>query len=247
MTTILQSHIPYDISAVRLPGVSPMDGAEWLLRDDAFAGQMALRDRLIAERREDVIGLLPEGRDAAQELLALVLDRLVQDDGYDVGDDAVTRPDGVAVMIDREDPLGTAGRLVQEDLCLMQKAEGAAEHVLTGAALCFPAGWMLAEKLGRPLIRIHKPVIDYDDDLARRVQRLFDGVRVGRPMWRFNALRYADPALFQPRHEGVPKYGQPEDQRFIRSERQTILRLPGTDAVVFGIHTFVVADQKNGR
>ena len=131
----------------------------------------------------------------------------------------------------------------------MQKPEGAEEHVLTGATLCFPAGWMLAEKLGRPLMRIHKPVAAYDEGLARRVQRLFDCVRVGQPLWRFNALRYADPMLFQPRHEGVPKYGTGQEQRFTRSERQTILRLPRTGAVVFGIHTFVVrlADQKNGR
>ncbi len=249
MEPILQSHIPFDTSSARLPGTAPLAEAEWLMQDDAFSAQMALRDRLIATRRTDVIALEERGRVAAEELLSRLLDHLVRSPGYRVGTDGVTRPDGVEVRLLRDDPMATAGRLVQEDLCLMQKPEGAEEHILTGAALCFPAGWMLAEKLGRPLIRIHKPVTAYDDGLARRVQRLFDGVRVGQPLWRFNALRYVDPMLFQPRHEGVPKYGAEQEQRFIRSERQTILRLPRTGAVVFGIHTFVVrlADQKNGR
>lgn len=249
MTPILQSQIPYDTSSERLPGAAPLDPEDWLIRDDAFAAQMALRDSLIRDSHDKVVGLTAQGEAAAQELLSLLLDRLVQDDAYRVGAEDVLRPDGVQVPIDLSDPLATAGRLVQQDLCLMQKPDGSDEHLLSGAVLCFPAGWTLSEKLGRPLLRIHKPVPVYDTDLARRVQRLLDGVRVGRPLWRFNALRYADPSLFQPRSEGVPKYGTPEEQRFIRSERQSLLRLPDSGAVVFGIHTFVVLDpdQKNGR
>jgi len=42
------------------------------------------------------------------------------------------------VALDDPLPLRAAGRLVQEDLCLMQKqADGA--YALTGAILCFPA------------------------------------------------------------------------------------------------------------
>ena len=249
MTEILQDSIPYDTSSHRLPGVAPMDPADWLLRDEAFDQQMALRDRLVQNQRSDVIGLLDTARPAAKELLSLVLDQLRQDAAYVASDTSVLRPDGVRVVIDGDDPLGTAGRLIQEDLCLMEKPDGADEHVLTGAVLCFPAGWTLAEKLGRPLLRIHKPVEPYTEDLAKRVQRLFDGVQVGRPLWRFNALDYVNPSLFQPRKEGEPKYGEAPEQRYIRSERQSILRLPVSRAVVFGIHTFVLRkeDQKNGR
>ena len=37
------------------------------------------------------------------------------------------RPDGVLVPLDGP-PLITAGRLVQEDLCLLEKPDGEAEH-----------------------------------------------------------------------------------------------------------------------
>ncbi|EAQ01192.1 hypothetical protein OB2597_03849 [Pseudooceanicola batsensis HTCC2597] len=240
MSPILHDRIPYDTSARRLPGVSPLDPADWILRDEVFAAQMALRDRLILTRRNAVLAMTGAAEEAAQELLDVVLAHVRADPGYRCGDARIRRPDGVEVTIDRTDPMGTAGRLVQDDLCVMQKPEGGAEHVLTAAVLCFPAGWTLSEKIGRPLNRIHRPVPEYDGDIAKRVQRLFDGVQAGRPLWRFNALRYVDPSLFQPRHEGEQKYGAEKDQAYLRSERQTILRLPHSAAVVFGIHTFVV-------
>ncbi|MGP1356817.1 MAG: hypothetical protein ACTS11_09860, partial [Roseicyclus sp.] len=43
----------------RLPGTQPLSMAEWLVADEAFAGQMALRDRLLAARREDVLAATP--------------------------------------------------------------------------------------------------------------------------------------------------------------------------------------------
>ena len=221
-----------DPAAWRLPGLQPLGTAPWLMRTDSFAAQMALRDRLIATVPDRVHALLPEAAQAARECLDLVLAALTQDDGYTVSDDEVRRPDGAAIRIDRDAPLLTAGRLVQEDLCLMLPGEG--EHVLGGAILCFPAGWTLAEKIGRPLTRIHAPVAEYDADLARRVQRLFDGIRAGHPMWRANAILHQTPDLHTPRRETDPVDRRP-DAPFLRSERQTLRRLPETGAVVFSI------------
>ena len=91
------------------------------------------------------------------------------------------------------------------------------------------------------MIGIHEPVREYDATLARRVQRLLDGVRAGRPLWRFNVLTYADPALFQPRSAQAPRRSQDgEGHSYRRSERQCLLRLPRTGAVAFSIHTYVV-------
>ena len=113
------------------------------------------------------------------------------------------------------------------------------EHVLTGAVLCFPASWSLQEKIGRPLIGIHRPVETYDADIARRVQRMFDALRPDQPLWRMNALVYANPELHQPRREEDPRSDRRGGQ-FLRAERQTLLRLPLTGAVLFAIHTYVV-------
>lgn len=221
----------------RLPGTRPLDPADWLVTDEAHAGQMALRDELVRNRRDEVIALDEAARAAAQELLALILEALSVRPAYAVGA-RVRRPDGTEVAPDRTDPLGTLGRVVQEDFCLLEKRGD--EHVLTGAVLCFPSRWLLAEKFLRPLVRIHAPVAPYDEDVARRVQRLFDGVRPGRPLWRANLVRHRDPALFQPVSETAKEREQVGDEPYLRSERQCILRLPVTGAVVFSIHTTVI-------
>ncbi|MEX0349902.1 MAG: DUF3445 domain-containing protein [Paracoccaceae bacterium] len=236
MTVLLQSSIPYDPLTPRpLPGIAPLRIEDWLIRDEAFAGQMAQRDALLAERRADVLAMHDTARPAAEELLDLVIAL-----AYPGAGPNVTRPDGVAVTIDRADPLGTLGRLVQEDLCILQKQ--GSEHVLTGAVLCFPASWMLAEKYLRPLVAIHEPVDAYDGSIAKRVQRLFDGVQPERPLWRFNALWYAEPDLHQPRSANARRRTPAaKTADYLRSERQSILRLPQTRAVIFSIHTYVLA------
>ncbi|MCA3440786.1 MAG: DUF3445 domain-containing protein [Rhodobacter sp.] len=241
MSLILQTALPFapwmDPRTTRLPGVLPLEGDDWLRVDEAFAAQMAERDRLIREVPDLVHALLPPGVSAAQELYRRVLARLATETGYAVGADAVQRPDGVTIPLDPAQPLLTLGRLVQEDLCLMDSVGG--EHVLTGAILCFPASWTLAQKIGRPLSDIHIPVPSYDEGIARRVQRMFDAIRPEQPLWRANALLYDDPTLFQPRREGVPR-PRPVEKTYLRSERQCLLRLPETRAVVFTIHTWVL-------
>lgn len=219
--------------------MQPDDPDGWIFTDDAYAGQIALREALIDTRREEVVALLPEGRAAADVLLDHALDLAARHDGFEVGAGAVRRPDGAAVAVDRADPLGTLGRLFQEDFCLL--SGGAGPPVLTGAVLCFPAQWRLAEKIGRPLAGIHTPVRAYDGDVSARVERLFALLRPGRPLWRANLHFQDNPALFTPLSEAEPKTHAPPDAPYVRTERQVILRLPRTGAVVFSIHTQMIA------
>jgi hypothetical protein len=238
---ILQDRLPYlpwiDPRTRRLPGILPVEGRDWLRQDEAYGPQMALRDRLIEARTGAVHALLPEGRAAADELYATVLDWLQGAPGFSFEGSHVRRPDGVEVPLDPGRPLLTLGRLVQEDLCLME-ASGP-EYRLTGGILCFPASWTLAQKLGRPLTGIHDNVPIYDADIARRVARLFQAIRPDQPLWRMNYLTYDDFALHQPRREGERR-PRPTDHVFVRCERQCLVRLPVTKAVVFTIHTYVV-------
>ncbi|MEX0328562.1 MAG: DUF3445 domain-containing protein [Ruegeria sp.] len=236
MPVILQKNIPYDpLASNALPGIKPADMAEWLHRDDAFAAQMRHRSWLLANCRDEVLAMDPKALEAAQELLDMVLHH-----AYPNTHGQVSRPDGVDVDIDRNRPLETLCNLVQEDLCILQKHGD--EHVLTGAILCFPASWQLSEKYMRPLIAIHDRIEPYDENIARRVQRLFDGIQPDRPLWRFNALWYHDAELFQPRSINDPREIRDRgNARYLRSERQTLVRLPETKAVVFSIHTYVLA------
>ncbi|MEF3047542.1 heme-dependent oxidative N-demethylase family protein [Pseudotabrizicola sp. L79] len=241
MDVILQKSLPFapwaDPRTRRLPGILPLDMADWLRVDDAYAAQMALRARLLAEREAEVVAELPDASAAVEELYAFVLAHLPP--GFARAGDVVTRPDGVAVRLDPARKLWTLGHLVQEDLCLMQE-DGAGEHLLSAALLCFPAGWRLAEKLGRAMMRIHAPVPKYTEDLGRRVQRLLDAVRVETPLWRANAHLSRAP-LFNPLSEAAAKDTVDQGEMpYVRSERQCLIRLPQSRAVLFSIHTYVV-------
>lgn len=222
----------------RLPGLQPLAPGDWIQIDDAYAGQMALKAHLIAERRSKVIAVQDEARSATDELLAHVLADLASREGFDVGTSDVERPDKNRIQIRRDDPLWTVGHLVQEDFCLLLPTDKG--HCLAGAVLCFPASWTLGEKLGRTLAPIHAPVEIYDEVMANRVQRIFDAVRPEMPLWRVNALLYKEPDLYQPRRERDMRIRFSGPGGYLRSEFQTVRKLPSTGAVAFGIHTSVV-------
>ena len=239
---IFQKSIPYDTTYPKLPGTRPISPDEWIICDDAFSQQMALRDELIKTKRDKVLAISDQANEAAVELSKMALEFSIKSLGYQKSNDEVIRPDEVSIKIDLSDPMRFLGRLVQNDFCILQKVGD--EHVLTAASLCFPASWSLEEKFLKPLIDIHIPVKEYNEEIAKRVQRLFDGLQVSRPVWRFNALYYEEPDLFQPRSVNQPrKKPAPNQVNYFRSERQTLIKLPETNAIVFGIHTFVIKTQ----
>lgn len=241
MTEILQDQMPEDMAQERaFPGVQALMLEAWLKVDEAYSAQMAYRRELIAARRHDVFWQASVAAEAAQESLDEVC-RFLPSLGFELSGSRCLCPDGYLIDLESDAPLAVLGQILQEDICILDKQDDA--HVLVGAILCFPASWRLSEKAGRPLNAIHDPVEAYDDQIARRVQRLFDGVQVGRPLWRYNRLWYDEPDLFHPRSALAPHRVAPgqAQARYQRAERQSIVRLPRTKAVVFSIHSYVIA------
>lgn len=239
MAEILHPVLPPDlVFDAPLPGVRPLADGRWLRVDEAYDAQMAYRRHLLAERRPQVLWQDDAAQAAVEELFAAALASMPAL-GFTIDEGCIRCPVGHSVRLDADRPLAVLGQVVQEDLCLMERRGD--EHVLTAAVLCFPARWTLAEKAGKPLTRIHKTVQPYDEGMAKRVQRLFDGVQVGRPLWRNNMLQYHDPDLHQPISERPGGQLPPRSGRapYVRAERQCIVRLPQTQAVIFSIHTYV--------
>ena len=72
---------------------------------------------------------------------------------------------------------------------------------------------------------------------------MFTNLKVETPLWRANWYLYDDPELFTPQKEALSQTTRKsffEGDFWVRVERQTLVRLPESDAIVFGIHTFVV-------
>ena len=241
----LLDHAPYtpfmDRRTAHPPGLSPMDPADWFPVDPDYIAQMALRARLVEKRPEIVLAQTPEASLAIVELLTEVLTYLEVHPRYHVVRDMVARPDGEGVKIEPARPLETLANLVADDLCLLLPGGDEGEYRLVAAVLCFPSRWLLSEKIGRPLTAIHDPVPDYDAVLARRVNRVFEAIRPGAPMVRVNWLVHAVAELHLPLglSDKLVAEADPGDGLYLRTERQTLTRLPKTGAVVFGIKTSI--------
>jgi dimethylamine monooxygenase subunit A len=227
-------------------GIKALDPAEWIEVDECFAAQLAERRRLLGERPADVLAGLPESAPGQQELLQLLLGHLPErfPEHYRRTDGRIeNRTTGESFAIEAwwDAPLALAGRLVQEDLCLLQRGE--AGYRLVAAVLCFPAHWRLSDKLGRPLDIIHDPVPGFGERLAATVDRFFASIQVAQPVWRVNWSLVDQPTLFlPPEHRGHPRPISAEragSELWLRLERQTLRRLPCSGDVVFGIHTYV--------
>lgn len=237
-------------------GVATIPEAEWFERDADYAVQMAEKERLLRENRGAVFQALPDAAPAAAEVLAAVARWTVAfgGDGFASTPDAVRCPDGRRVTLACTHPLDAASRLVQEDLCLLLP-DVSGTLALAGASLCFPSRWVLAEKLGRPMLGIHAPVPGLNAKLGATIDRFLTGLKAGAIVSRANWSLTTDPLLFQPRalpHAPITA-AEAGENVYYRVERQTLRRLPETGAVLFGIriHQHPLAafrhDREQGR
>lgn len=230
-------------------GLRLLDIDRWIEPDHAAEAQFENKRHLLKERHGEVVAALPVSEAAQAELLKLLASHLMrQHPGiYEQSGTRICRvPHGDTVDLadDSLSAIDRAGRLVQEDICLMQAGEGG--HVLTAASLCAPSAWRLADKIGRPLEGIHEPVPGFGESLLRRTERIFSSLRVDQPVWRTNWSIMSEPTLFLPGgHDRSPDRlvgllaQTAGDRLWLRVERQTLRRLPQSGAIVFTIKTSV--------
>lgn len=229
-------------------GMLALDLEDWIDIDGNRAAELKEKERLIAADHKAVFDDLPGTEEAQREVLMLLLDHLERHHpgliGFEEGIVTVPETGRRFDLADFADhALDLAGRLVQEDLCLMRP--GPEGYVLVAASLCFPARWELAEKLGQPMMRIHERVSGYAEKLGKPVDRFFEHLRVDKPIQRLNWSILDDPALFQTggKFRTAEEAGiTPENagsRIWLRVERQTLRRLPRSGDILFTIRTFV--------
>jgi hypothetical protein len=227
-------------------GLRALDPAEWIELGDDVAADLALRRELLDGRRDEVFAALPESAAGQAEVLELLLEHLPTrfPERYHRANGVIeNRVTGERFEVGAWDeaPLELAGRLVQDDLCLLQRA--ATGYRLVAGVLCFPAHWRLSDKLGRPLDVIHEPVPGFGERLAPTVERFFVNLQAGRPVWRANWSLVDTPERFlPPEHRKAGRTldaARAGEQMWLRVERQTLRRLPRSGDVLFGIRTYV--------
>ncbi|MFM8688876.1 MAG: heme-dependent oxidative N-demethylase family protein [Acidimicrobiaceae bacterium] len=204
-------------------GTFPVEISNWLLRDAEFDLTLQLKKKLLATRRNEVVGLQPGGDEVAQEAAQLVGEWV-----------------GVELKSSGIDALVEASLLVADDLAVLQPVkshDGREQLLLNAAVVCCPSRWMLSEKMGHNMLAIHEPVAKYADHVGAAVDTYFQRLTVEKPVWRSNWIIQDHPALFQPQIPSGPLVKTP-DELWIRMERQTLRRLPKTGGILFTIRGY---------
>jgi hypothetical protein len=240
-------HLPFASGPYRMAmDLVTVPESAWFEFDDRYSEEMAEKRRLLETVRDEVFAAAAESDEARAEALELVAGALTAQhpDWFGRQDSTLfNHLTGESWDIGLVDPLDLAGRLVQEDLCLIQNRE--AGPVFTAASLCFPSRWRLLDKIGKPLTAVHGPVPLYSSRLQGPVDRFMRHLKPGHIASRLNWSLLDDPALFQP--GGKWRVEASEDitgenagsRVYLRVERQTLRRLPASGAVLFGIRVHV--------
>lgn len=188
--------------------------------------------------------MLPQKREFLRTRRAQVYQALP---GHEAAQAEVRKFIEIACKTQAPDPhepdLIRAGLLVSDDLCVMERQDDA--WVLTAGMMTAPTHWSLGTALGKSLGGLHRPVPDGDPELADKVNTMFARVPPANVFERFNwtvqagAQRYMPDATAMREWAATLEPGNALDDLFLRVERQTIIKLPETQAVLFCIRVVI--------
>jgi hypothetical protein len=237
-------------------GIQANHPNDLILLDSTYRSRLAYRRHLLRTHPAETYGHLPAASWAVSEFYT-----------YIVSHHLPTRfpqhfsksPSGTLVqnhtttntypIISQSAPnaLRALGENLDEDFVFLLPGDDGTWRV-SAFVVCFPSGFNLAEKLGWVLGDVHSPVPGLEQKLEKSLERFFTklapGVENGVRRVNWGIARSAE--LFTP--NGTHVYEGQEvaedaaicaEECCLRVERQTLWKLPGTGAIVFGIKTYM--------
>jgi hypothetical protein len=133
------------------------------------------------------------------------------------------------------------GAAWEPDLLLLQASSATAQPVLLAGCVCFPSLWAVEEKIGRPLDAIHGPVPTLNDQFANPVQQFLSRMKPGISWERINWGLSRSPELNQHPSRKLPRLeaNVSVEEVWFRAEYQSLISLPKTNGVLFGIRLVI--------
>ncbi|MBX2988267.1 MAG: DUF3445 domain-containing protein [Bdellovibrionaceae bacterium] len=225
-------------------GLFPLDLNDWIEVDEHQASRLERKRELLQKERDTVLRILPESHEAVLELRRILRGHLlaVHPDHYSESDAGFLVKDTGRVFPEPDsapEALEQIAQWTQEDWCVLSPRPPVR---LIAGAVCFPSRWSLKDKIGRDSDAIHGPVPKFKESIGRPTAGFLERMSVDKPMWRLNWTIHDSDELFCPGpHPGRTDLTESNvlEHTFLRMERQTLRRLPGTQAVVFSIRNHV--------
>ncbi|KAJ3530381.1 hypothetical protein NM208_g9350 [Fusarium decemcellulare] len=220
-----------------------MDPDFWIELESSYAERIRQRQQICAKHGKAAMQALPGSELACKELMEMVLQFLcARYPGYFQlvgGNIFVNHILGTRHDLAKEEPLHVLRDNVPEDFALTLR-EKAGQYVFRAGIICSSIGWSLGRKMGLDLDAIHQPVPDYKEKM-QIMRRYFSKMPTSNPIQRGSWGLSRGQPLFEPgdpAHASLKYRNKPDpslkiEEVFLRTDWQTMRRLPLSGAIVF--------------
>lgn len=194
-----------------------------------FYGPTAERQRLISERKhwlatrpENHFALLPEARDLLTETVSIAAEQGTLAEAPP----ASSSPTELALFL---------GENWEPDYLLLKRDEHTFRLVC--GCVCFPSSWALEDKIGHPIAQIHDIVPALNPTIGRQIQSFLERIKPGVSWTRSNWGLTRSPELNQHPSRKIPRLDPAASLKevYFRVEEQSLVSLPQTGGILFGI------------
>lgn len=141
--------------------------------------------------------------------------------------------DGTELVLDR---LRQLGRVWEPDF-LVLVPDAAGRFVLRAGCVCFPSGWALEEKVGRPIDEIHGVVPGLNAAIGAKIHQFLARLKPGAGWYRSNWGLSSSAEFNQHPSRAINQLARDTDPEttWLRIEHQVLTGLPDSPAILFGI------------
>lgn len=241
-------------------GIKTLDHNEWLLLENTYQKITDKRARITEKEREHTVLTNPEAKESVFETYEMCLDYLMtrypmyfstdEEDSSLIHNKIRNEkiPKDPNAYPDTETLIRTLSHTMEEDFLLLQFDEKTEQYYLRSGSFAFPSGFDPARKMNLSLKDIHGPVPLYKQTIEKSMEKFFRRLKVGNWVYRLNWGIQSHDQLYAPdlnhasEEETVEKLDPSSmdfNNVFLRCERQCLLRLPKTNALLFTIRTYI--------
>ena len=237
-------------------GLRPMRPESWILIGAGHSEFMRQKRERLDGHRQFYYRTLPDSLPAQRELRERVTAHLAADhpECFEKSGSVVRSlitGQTLDLYDDSTEPLMQLSYLVEEDFMLLEEVGRALQ--ITAASNAYSSSGRLVGSVGHGVEWAHEPVPQLTRNLGGKINRVLGSIHAATPCERFNwqitpiatvFFPHDDPhaanaaAMREVLAELCRDPARAGELLWVRVERQTLMRLPGSNAVAFSLHTY---------
>jgi len=154
--------------------IQKLDFNGWVVFDKNYEKRMEFKKRIVQDHGVDALDCRDGGYDGCVEMLECLVEYLprrfptrftLASDGNTIFNHVTKESFDLRRPYGKHHPLYIAGMLIEDDLNILIEGPNG-EHLLKAVLSAFPAGFLIQDKMDKPLSEIHKSVPLYKEKLA---------------------------------------------------------------------------------